>query len=251
MTEILRYLVATVMNAHYYMVGSHSRSRSMRSTLAILALASALPLAAQQPQAKEADPTVKVKGAGVPAGWTVRLDEKDKGRYSVDDTRFVSMGSGFHVTSGPAAVYYAAKDAATGPFTASASFRQTKAPMHPEAYGLFVGGSKVESPEQQYMYFLVRGDGKYFVAHRAGPEVHKIVEWTENAAINKQDANGVVTNELAVQSTADSLFLSVNGKRVQSFAKSGLHGFNTDGQVGIRVNHNLDVHVAGFSIKKG
>jgi len=42
----------------------------------------------------------------------------------------------------------------------------------------------------------------------------------------------------------------VNGQRVQSFAKSALHGFVTDGQAGIRVNHNLDVHVADFGIRK-
>ncbi|HMC57253.1 MAG TPA: hypothetical protein VKH19_18885 [Gemmatimonadaceae bacterium] len=221
----------------------------MRKTLVTLALLAAVPVAAQQPQSQEKDPTVKVKSTGLPAGWTVRLDDKER-RYTVDDTRFVSMGSGYHVTSGPAAVYYSKNDVFTGPSTIGGSFRQTKAPMHPEAYGLFIGGSKLDTPEQQYMYFLVRGDGKYFVAHRAGSEVHKIVDWTESAAVKKQDDAGVATNALAIQTTKDSVLLSVNGQRVQSFAKSALHGFVTDGQAGIRVNHNLDVHVADFGIRK-
>jgi hypothetical protein len=54
-----------------------------------------------------------------------------------------------------------------------------------------------------------------------------------------------------MQVTADSVHLSVNGERVKSFAKSEMHGFNTDGQVGVRVNHNLDVHIGNFAIKKG
>ncbi|HJQ21483.1 MAG TPA: hypothetical protein VJ867_14130 [Gemmatimonadaceae bacterium] len=223
----------------------------MRNTIVTLALLAAVPVAAQQPQGAQKDPTIKVKGAGVPAGWSVRLDDKDQNRFSITDTKFVAMGSGFHVTSGPAAVYYAAKDVASGPFTASATFRQTKAPMHPEAYGLVIGGTKLDTPAQQYMYFLVRGDGKYFVAHRAGPDRHVIVDWTDNAAINKQDASGVATNALSMQATADSVFLSVNGTRVKSFARADLHGFVTDGQVGLRVNHNLDVHVSNFAVKKG
>ena len=68
--------------------------------------------------------------------------------------------------------------------------------------------------------------------------------------MKKQDDAGVATNALAIQTTKDSVLLSVNGQRVQSFAKSALHGFVTDGQAGIRVNHNLDVHVADFGIRK-
>lgn len=222
----------------------------MRRSIVMLALLAATPVAAQQPQAMEKDATIKVKSEGLPKGWSVRLDDKER-RYTADDTRFVEMGSGYHVTSGPAAIYYAKRDDVSGPFTVSASFRQTKAPTHPEAYGLFIGGTKLETPEQQYMYFLVRGDGKYFVAHRAGSEVHKIVEWTDSPAVNKQDSAGVATNVLTMQATKDSVVLSVNGQRVRSFARGELHGFVTDGQAGLRVNHNLDVHVANFAVKKG
>jgi len=199
-------------------------------------------------QSQQDDPSVKVQGGPVPAGWTIRLDDKETGR-TANDTRFVAMGDGYHVTSGPAAVYYNPANQATGPFTASASFRQTKAPSHPEAYGLFFGGQNVDGAQQSYLYFLVRGDGKYYIAHRAGADVHKITPWTDNAAIAKQDASGVATNVLAVQVTSDSVHFMVNGQRVQSFAKSGIQG--TDGQVGLRVNHNLDVHVSAFEVKKG
>jgi hypothetical protein len=218
----------------------------MRKAIVTLALLAAAPLAAQQPQA-EKDPTIKVKSAGLPPGWTARLDNKET-RYTVNDTRFEAMGSGFHVTSGPAAIYYNPKDVVSGEFTATASFGQRKAPTHPEAYGLFIGGTKLETPEQQYLYFLVRGDGKYYVAHRAGNDVHPVVGWTDSPAINKQNEAGAATNVLAIQVAKDSVHLSANGQRVTSFVRSG--GFNTDGQVGLRVNHNLDVHIGGFSVKK-
>jgi len=222
----------------------------MRRTILTLSLLAAAPLAAQQQQS--ADPTNKVKGEPLPAGWTVRLDDKDQNRFTIADTKFVTMGPGYHVTSGPAALYFSDKDQASGAFTASASFGQRKAPPHPEAYGLFIGGTKLNSPEQQYFYFLVRGDGKYFVAHRAGSDVHKIVDWTESSAVKKQDpTSGSASNALAMQVTADSVHLSANGERVKSFAKSEMHGFNTDGQVGVRINHNLDVHIGNFAIKKG
>ena len=199
-------------------------------------------------QGQQDDPSVKVQGGPLPAGWTVRLDDKETGR-TANDTRFVSMGGGYHVTSGPAAIYFNPANQVTGAFTASASFRQTKAPSHPEAYGLFFGGSNLDGAQQSYLYFLVRGDGKYYIAHRAGGDVHKITPWTDNAAIVKQDAAGVASNTLSVQVTNDSLLFMVNGQRVQAFAKGGM--MNADGQVGLRVNHNLDVHVGSFEVKKG
>ena len=219
----------------------------MRST-AILALAIlAAPLGAQQQQA--APQPVKVKSAGLPAGWTLRLDDKER-RYGVDDAKFETMGAGLHVTSGPAAIYYKAGDVAKGPHTVSATFSQQKAPQHAEAYGLFVGGTQLDTKDQQYFYFLVRKDGKYYVAHRAGADVHKIVDWTEHAAVNKEDAAGKQTNALAIQVTADSMHLVANGQRVKSFSKAEVYGTLPSGQVGLRVNHGLDVHVSGYEVKK-
>jgi len=210
---------------------------------ALMTLCLAAPALAQIPVRKDAPPYEP------PAGWTIRLDDKDRAA-DVSATRFVTMGSGFHVTSGPAALYFNGKDTVSGAFTASAGFGQRKAPTHPEAYGLFIGGRNLTSPQQEYFYFLVRGDGKYYVAHRAGTEVHTIAPWTEHAAVRKQNDAGVASNVVAFQVTPDSVHLLANQTRVKSFAKSELHGFSTDGQVGLRVNHGLDVHIGEFRIRK-
>lgn len=215
----------------------------MKRQLTLIALVAAAPLAAQIPVTKDGP------AWAAPDGWTVRLDDKDKATPPAA-TQFRSMGSGFHVTSGPAALYYRAADQATGSFGVSAGFGQRTAPKHAEAYGVFVGGRNLETPQQEYFYFLVRGDGKYYVAHRAGAEVHTIVPWTEHEAVNKQNPAGVVSNVVAFDVAADSVHLLANLKRVQSFARSELRGFQTDGQVGLRVNHGLDLHIGEFRIHK-
>jgi hypothetical protein len=226
--------------------------RNSLLTVALVAIASPVWAQAAQ-QAKDNDPTHKVAGGISVSGWQGRIDpQAEKRGMKIEDAKFSSMGSGFHITSGPAAIYWNPKDNVKTPYTVSASFTQTKAPMHPEAYGLIIGGQNLNSPNESYAYFLTRGDGKYLINHRASDtEVHKLVDWTDTDATNKQDAAGKATNELAIRVTADSVIFMANGKTVKGMSKAEMHGFTGDGQAGIRVNHNLDVHVDKFQIKRG
>jgi hypothetical protein len=213
--------------------------RRSLTTLSLLALAAA-PLAAQGAN----DPTHKVEGGALPAGWMGRTD---KPTDKLTDAKFVAMGSGFHATSGPAAIYWNPKNVTSSAFTASTTVTQTKAPTHPEAYGIFFMGKDLDTPQQNYAYFLVRGDGKYMVNHRAGADIHKIIPWTDSPAVNKADASGKATNKLTVDaSKADSVRLLVNDKQVAALPMS--HLGKTDGLVGLRVNHNLDVHIGDLTI---
>ena len=214
--------------------------RRTLTTLSLLALAAA-PLAAQGAD----DPTHKVAGGALPAGWMGRTD---RATDKLTDAKFVAMGSGFHATSGPAAIFWNPKTITSGPFTATTTLTQTKAPTHPEAYGIFFMGKDLDTPTQAYMYFIVRGDGKYMVNHRAGEAVHKLIPWTDNAAIVKADANGKATNKLTVDATkADSVRLLVNGTQVAALPVNQLFG-STNGLVGLRVNHNLDVHIGDLTV---
>ena len=224
-----------------------------KTTLAFALVAIASPLMAQATQqAKDNDPTKKVAGGISVPGWKGRVDPKDESRgMKIDDTKFAAMGKDLHITAGPAAIYYNPNNSVKGDYTVQATFTQTKAPSHPEAYGLFVGGADLEGASQSYVYFLTRGDGKYLINHRAGNDVHKIVEWTDTDATTKQDAAGKSTNTLAIRASKDSVVFLANGKVVKAFSKADMHGFSAEGQTGIRVNHNLDVHVAGFQVNKG
>lgn len=217
----------------------------MRRTLTSMSLLllAAMPLSAQK-QKKEKDPDHKVAGGALPAGWSGRTDKPSQ---KLADAKFVTMGSGYHVTSGPPAIYWNDKSMVKGPFTASATFRQTKKPEHPEAYGVFFAGNKLNAPEQNYFYVLVRGDGKVLVNHRAGAEVHKIMDWKEVASAKKEDASGAATNTIGIDaSKPDSVRVMVNG--VQVAALPGSHSGSTDGAIGLRVNHNLDVHISDFKV---
>jgi hypothetical protein len=225
----------------------------MQKTILTLALLAAVPLGAQQPQGVDKDPTRKVTGSGaLPAGWQMRFDTPRPGRPEPkpEDVKFVPMGGGFHATSGPAAIYYNPKDKGQGTFMATGSFAQSKPSGH-EAYGVFVGGRALQSPEQEYLYLVIRPmDGGFYIAHRKAAEVHAISPWSPSPAVNKQDDTGKASNKVAIQVAADSVHFLVNGQRVKSFAKSEMHGFETDGQAGLRINHNLDVHIGSFEVKK-
>jgi hypothetical protein len=205
-----------------------------------------VPTLAQGQSAADPDKAAKAT-APAPAGWSVRLDRPTAKR---EDIAFMTMGKGMHVTSGPAAIYWPGSGPATGAFTVTATIAQRKAPAHPEAYGLFIGGANLDQPTQEYLYFLVRSDGKYMIKHRAGADVHTVADWTDSPAVNKQNEAGAASNALSVAVTATNVTFKANGKDVISLAKADMKGFKTDGIAGMRVNHNLDVHIDGFAIAK-
>lgn len=228
----------------------------MRILTALAALGMvALPLAAQQPKPGKpdtmkmkmgdhmADPDKAVQGGGtLPTGWSARADRS----AALTNAKVVPMGDGMHVTLGPAIILYRAADMASGPFHTLATFTQTKAPMHPEAYGLFIGGKNLDAATQQYTYFLVRGDGKYLIKKRNGDSTSVVKDWTDGPSVAKADAAGKATNMLEIDNKSDpaTVKFKVNGQEVYSMPA----GADARGIVGLRVNHNLDVHVAGFAL---
>jgi len=193
---------------------------------------------------KHDDADKKVEGGGkLPAGWAARTDRD----APVSGVKFVKMGEGWHVTSGPAAVYYREADKASGNYKVSATFSAGKG-QYPEGYGLVIGGSDLAGANQQYTYFLVRQDGKFLIKQRKGSSTSNVTsDWTDNAAVKQPGADGKATNELAVSVNGGKASFTVNGKEVYSTDASKI---DTNGIVGLRVNHNLDVHVAGFAVSK-
>jgi hypothetical protein len=219
----------------------------MRPLALTLTLTLAATAQAQTKPAKaSADPDRSVAdGGSLPRGWSARADAKDKEA----DIKFVVMDPGWHVTLGPAALLWRATDKAEGGFTATALLSQTTAPKHPEGYGIFVGGQSLAAdPQQKYTYFLIRGDGKYLIKKRDGANVTNLISaWTPHPAIVKQGPTGEATNRLEVTMDNTRLVFRVNGKEVYS-ADPRL--IDTKGIAGLRVNHNLDLHVQSFDVKK-
>lgn len=214
--------------------------------LSLMVLVGAPLLGAQPVSAADPDKAARQTGPA-PAGWSVRLDRITAKR---EDIAFYTMGKGMHVTSGPAAIYWPSAAPVTGNYTVSATIAQRKAPAHPEAYGLFIGGTKLDQAGQEYLYFLVRGDGKYMIKHRAGADVHTVIDWTDSPAVKKQNEAGAASNALSIVVSATDVTFKANGTDVATFKKSDMKGFQTDGVTGLRVNHNLDVHIDGFAVTK-
>jgi hypothetical protein len=186
-----------------------------------------------------------VQGGGtLPAGWSARPD----GTGDLKSVKFVTMEPGYHLTLGPATILYREEDRANGPFHTLATFHQMKKLEHAEGYGLFFGGESLTGGEQRYIYFLVRDDGKYLIKRRDGANTSEITKgWTTNPAIKKGDAQGRTTNLLEIDAKRDPTKVSfkVNGTTVHTAdAKS----MRTKGIVGLRANHNLDLHVEGFAV---
>lgn len=214
--------------------------------LALLAACATAPLAAQGHPAGP-DPTHKVASTGaMPAGWNAFLDHAE---MKVADLKFVPMGKAFHATTGPAAIFYDSKKIAKGNFKLSSTFTQTKPGKYPEGYGLIFNGKDLADRDKQtYVYFIVRQDGKYLIKHRAGTQVHTIIDWKDSPAIQKPDATGKMTNTLTVEAAGPDLNYLINGTKVERQEHTHVGG---DGLVGVRVNHNLDVHIADFALKPG
>jgi hypothetical protein len=209
--------------------------------LVVFGLAALLtaPLVAQP----QSDPDKKVAGGGtLPTGWKARLD----GSATINGVKVMPMGGGLHFTTGPAGIYYKPGDNAAGAYEARATFTQMEPAAHPEAYGIIIGGSGLDGPAQKYTYFLIRQDGKYLIKRRAGNDTPTIADWTDSSAIRKADASGKMSNTLAIDVGKDKVRFLVNGTEVTSTEAAKV---DTDGVAGLRINHNLNVHVEGFGVK--
>ena len=223
------------------------RLAARRMTLTLLAtLAIASPLAAQAAH----DPTKAVAPGALPHGWNMKLDPQDAAKTA----KFVALPDGFQVTSGGAAIYYNPKDAQKDDFTLMATFRQMAKNLghgdQGEAFGLLIAGQNLDdAAKQTYYYFLVRQDGSFLINHRAGKDVHKIVDWKPGKAIVKFDDRKGATNDLAIKAGPDSLRFVVNNTVVHAISRKDID--DVAGQVGFRVNHNLDVRVTNYMVMKG
>jgi hypothetical protein len=190
--------------------------------------------------------------AQAPEGWQVRID-RSQSATDPDDTpnlKVMTMGKGFHVTGGPAGTFWNPANTASGNFTARATFTLVKPSSHTNYYGLVLGGSDLGGPKQTYIYFIVAQDGTYYVRHRAGDMVTDVAPKTAHAAVAKPGADGRSTNTLEVRVAGNQISYVVNGMVVHTTPKSGATAM-TDGIVGVRINHQLDVQVDGFAVTKG
>lgn len=230
----------------------------MRTTHAA-ALTLALALGASAAGAQDASRAVADGGISV-TGWTGKVDTREaRAGQTVQNAKFVTMGDGFHVTTGPAITYWNPANTATGDYTVKATFREPKYMAlnnHPHPYGVVVGGNDMGTDGASYLYCATYGNGT-FIVRGFGPEPFQVNgrRGEQNAAVRKAANPGdAVTQEIAVSVRGDNVECAVNGTVVGTYPKSAIVGpgklKSTDGVYGLRFGHNTEAHVAGFSVSK-
>ena len=191
----------------------------------------------------------------VPDGWEWRFD-KSGADVSVGsdsesgDVFFVNMTPGWHITTGPAGIYYHVDNKAEGDFTLDSKIYlfDTKG-RNREAFGLFIGGQDLKSDDQSYVYFLLRNTGEYLIKKRTGSETSTIKGWTKTDAMTMftEETESTAENDFQVKVAGDEIVFSLNGEVLSSMEKGDL---NTDGHYGFRVNHSINLHISSLKLSE-
>jgi|SRR5688500_3422424 len=220
--------------------------RSPSALFLVLFAAGALNAAAPDPK------TPQGKNLEVPVGWTVRLDKPDPavviGSGKKAGIFFVNMTPGWHVTTGPSAIFYHPESVAKGQSRIEAVIHLF-APQgrHREAFGIFFGGADLDGANQAYDYFVIRNSGEFLIKRRNGGETPVLHPWTKSAAIVPHtEGKESVKNVLAVEAGSDNARFFINGELVATLPRADVR---LDGIVGLRVNHHVNLHVEDLSIR--
>lgn len=231
-----------------------------RVSLSLLSIAT-VALAASSVAAQDA--AAKVAGGGISvSGWMGVVDKSgENANLTVNDAKFVTMGSGMHVTTGPAITYWNPANMASGNYTVKATFAEPKFQglnNHPHPYGIVIGGNDLGTDNQTLLYCSAYGDGR-FIARVMAPGAPRGAVYLNgrgeaNAAIKKVNPGESVTQEIAVSVKGDKVECAINGTVVGSYDKAMVVGAgklkSTDGMFGLRFGHNTEAHVAGFTMTK-
>lgn len=216
------------------------------TTLSFIAGCGAIALlqpAASKPRPPSMHGPSQIHGSGqLPDGWKARFDDPSA---RTEDVVVDEKDNTLTFTTGPAAIYYKG-DKAEKNYDFSATFSQLKPTAMAEAYGLFIAGQDLDKDTERYTYFLIRQDGKYLIKVRDGAATKTVVDWRD--APSMREPKGVkLSNTLEIRATANSVQFVIDSKPVHSMTRDKV---GPDGLAGIRVNHNLNLQVSKFSVRK-
>ncbi|MDR9416237.1 MAG: hypothetical protein RI564_08135 [Gracilimonas sp.] len=190
----------------------------------------------------------------VPEGWEVRLDKPSQEVIIGDqpdssDIYFVNMTPGWHITSGPAGIYYHPANTTEGNFSIQTEIHFfDPGDRNREAYGLFWGGKNLQDPEQSYYYFLIRNTGEYLIKKRSGESTSVLKNWTAADTIQVFDAEtegSSVLNVLSISVQDEQIVFEINEEKVEAISSEEIE---SQGIFGLRVNHSINVHISDLAV---
>ena len=221
-----------------------------------VAVAAAVLMSAAAAAAQDADKAVAGGGVTV-KGWEGKADPGNRQGLTVKDSKFAPEGKGFRLMTGPAGLYWNPANTAKGDFTVRATFTEPKQTInHAHPYGVFIGGSGLDSDATNALYCAAYRNGNYIVRGFSGGKTFAVVgKPTPNDAVKKAATPETeVVQEVAMSVKGDKVECTVNGTSVWSATKADVTGAgklaSTDGIVGIRVSHNSDATVSNFALGK-
>lgn len=179
-----------------------------------------------------------------PDGWQVRAD----GAAAAGKVSFVDMPPGWHITTGPSVILYDPARTATGAYRVRSESFLFDPGTRREGYGLLIGGRGLDGAGQRYTYFLIRRSGEFLIKRRAGQTLSTVRDWTPHDAILQYDARGAsqtAKNVLGIDVTAADVVFLVNDREVARVPRAEV---DTEGIVGLRVNHQLNLHVSTLEV---
>lgn len=184
---------------------------------------------------------------GTAPGWSYRHDRAVVPQGTVTDPRdtawtFVRMPPGWHVTTGPGTVLFDPALEASGEFSLASQVYLFPNPTD-EGYGIFLGGSAIESDTSSYVAVLLRRDGAVSIQSWRAGEATIVAPWTRHAAIVANPGGNIIENRLRVRAGADSLRVFVNDSSVLVIPRGALR---VEGQVGLRAGRGINLHVTTF-----
>ncbi len=189
----------------------------------------------------------------VPEGWNVYLDNADETLNvhaegdSTNGIFFVNMTPGWHITTRPAAIFHHPGLMGEGEYEAETAIHLFDPGERRESFGIFIGGQDLDSDSVSYDYFLIRQGGEFLVKRRTGAETSTLLPWTAHEAVMSfsEESGSSQLNTLAVDIQADSVHFKVNEVTVASLPADQV---NSQGSVGLRVNHALNLHVSDVAV---
>lgn len=224
--------------------------KGITSLLLLIVLGSTVVMAQNMP-----DPTIpQGENLKVPEGWKVRLDHADHeavigANPDSSDIYFVNMTPGWHITTGPAGIFYHPANEAAGNYTLSSTIHYFDPKgRNREGYGVFLGGKDLEGDDQTYIYFLLRNTGEFLIKERMSDETGLIQAWTASDVINvykEGEEASSVKNTLKVTVSGDEMTFYINDTEVAAVSSAMM---DTDGHFGMRLNHSVNLHISDLRI---
>src|SRR5262249_20531905 len=131
-----------------------------------------------------------------PEGWKIRLDRPG---FVVGEPYFVAMAPGWQISTESSVIAYDPAKTARGNYRLESEILLFPG-SQTNGFGLFAGGTALDSNDLSYSAFQLRKDGKFSIWSRKGPNTKELVGWTAHSAIlSLKGETEPVKNLLAIE----------------------------------------------------